>query len=310
MTTSANELANWTGHFDQHGSLLVSRSKLSVKNRTMADHSFQIGHHEIKTVAFWKAVSAEILATAILMIVQCSTPLKWPGNNDSGTTVQIALGMGFVVMCLAESVGHISGAQMNPAVAIAMFLAQKISLLRAILYVVAQCIGAIAGSGLVYVVTSPNATGNFATTTVNPLLSPAQGMVVEMYLTFILVFVIFGATDSARKLTMPGIAIGLTVAMDVLSGINHTGASMNPARSLGPAVYVNIWTDHWVYWVGPILGGALATLVYRYGFNPVKQEDENCKTEVIKEQELRHVVEEVFGRFRPEVTGARENGNI
>ncbi|XP_013390265.2 aquaporin-4 [Lingula anatina] len=220
----------------------------SLKSEKMGTPSWKVwvGLQEAKTAKFWKAVSSELIATAILMIVQCSVPLKWPGNNDSGTTVQIALGMGFVVMCLIEGFGHFSGAQVNPTVTLAMFVARKLSIVKAILFILAQCMGSLLGSGLVYVVTPANATGTFATTVVNPLMTPAQGMVVEMYLSFMLVFVIFGATDSVKKITMPSLVIGLAVAMNICTGINHTGASMNPARSLGPAVYVNIWENHWV----------------------------------------------------------------
>ncbi|XP_013390344.1 aquaporin AQPAe.a isoform X2 [Lingula anatina] len=259
-----------------------------------------VGTDEVKTVKFWKSVTAEVLSTAIMMIVQCSVPLKWPGNNDSGTTVQIALGMGFVVMCMIEAFGHISGAQMNPSVSIAMLIARKISLLKAIFYIIAQCSGAFLGSGLIYIITPANATGGLATTTVNRDMTPAQGMVVEMYLTFMLVFVIFGATDSRKKITMPSLVIGMAVAMNICTGINHTGASMNPARSLGPAVYVNIWTDHWVYWAGPISGAILATLAYNFGFvlhctkKEKELEEEKKYAETLPDPT---VIERVCGRY-------------
>ncbi|KAK7452791.1 hypothetical protein BaRGS_00039723, partial [Batillaria attramentaria] len=177
----------------------------------------------------------------------------------------IAFGFGLSIMALIQMIGHVSGGHINPAVTIAMAVAMNISIVRAILYVVAQIIGAIIGGFILKGVT-PDTTAfdNLAVTNVNAELTVGQGLGVEIILTFVLVSVIFGTTDPSRpSFGSPALLIGLTVTVLHLAGVSFTGASMNPSRSLGSAVASNSFDNHWVYWVGPILGGILAAASYK-----------------------------------------------
>ncbi|KAI0221798.1 Aquaporin-4, partial [Lamellibrachia satsuma] len=219
---------------------------------------------ELRTATFWRDVCVEFIATFIMMSVQCALPLTWGNAAGIGGPVHTALGMGFVVCTMAWTFGDFSGGHMNPAVTFSMAISAKITVVRALLYVIAQCAGTAAGTGFVYIVTPAARREGLSATMVNPEIEPWQGMLVETWITAILVLTIYGATNDRRKenLFMPTIPIGFAVTLGCLTGWKYTGASMNPARSLGPALMLNLWTNHWVYWAGPMLGGAIATVIY------------------------------------------------
>ncbi|KAJ1191301.1 hypothetical protein NDU88_000617 [Pleurodeles waltl] len=171
---------------------------------------------------------------------------------------------------MVQCFGHISGGHINPAVTIAMLCTRKISLAKSIFYVIAQCLGAIVGAGLLYLVTPPNVAGNLGITTVDGHLSAGHGLLIELIITFQLVFTIFATCDSKRKDVTGSVAlaIGFSVTIGHLFAINYTGASMNPARSFGPAVIKGKWDNHWIYWIGPIIGAVIAGGLYEYVYCP------------------------------------------
>jgi MIP family channel proteins len=159
------------------------------------------------------------------------------------------------------SFGYISGAHFNPAVTLAFYTSGVLPKNRVLPYILAQCLGAIAASGLLRVSLGP--IGNLGGT--YPLHNNwLQAFVLETVLSFILMLVIFGTgLDRRAHIGFAGMAIGLTVAVEAACMGPITGASMNPARSLGPALFSGQWQHHWLYWVAPILGAQLAVLVYR-----------------------------------------------
>ncbi|XP_032078908.1 aquaporin-4 [Thamnophis elegans] len=163
----------------------------------------------------------------------------------------------------------ISGGHINPAVTVAMVCTRKISLAKSVFYIVAQCLGAIAGAGILYLVTPSSVIGGFGVTQIHAELSSGHGLLVELIITFQLVFTIFASCDSKRNDVTGSVAlgIGLSVAIGHLFAISYTGA-MNPARSFGPAVIMGNWKDHWVYWLGPIIGATLAAALYQYVYCP------------------------------------------
>ncbi|XP_014718377.3 aquaporin-5 [Equus asinus] len=220
---------------------------------------------EVCSVAFFKAVFAEFLATLIFVFFGLGSALQWPSALPS--ILQISMAFGLAIGTLAQALGPVSGGHINPAITLALFVGNQISLLRALFYVVAQLVGAIAGAAILYGLAPRNARGNLAVNSLNSNTTPGQAMVVELILTFQLALCIFSSTDSRRTSPVgsPALSIGLSVTLGHLVGIHFTGCSMNPARSFGPAVIMKRFSSaHWVFWVGPIVGAALAAILYFY----------------------------------------------
>nr|XP_056722978.1 aquaporin-5-like [Euleptes europaea] len=224
---------------------------------------------EICTIAFARAVFTEFLATLIFVFFGLGSALKWPSALPS--VLQIAMAFGLAIGTMAQTFGHISGGHMNPAVTIAFFVGNQISFLRTLFYIVAQLVGGIAGAGILYGVTPASVRGNLSANGLSNNTTAGQAVVVEIILTFQLVMCIFASTDSRRRdnVGSPALSIGLSVTLGHLLGIYFTGCSMNPARSFAPAVVTGRFTSvQWVFWVGPICGGILASLIYNYLLQP------------------------------------------
>ncbi|KAM8975585.1 aquaporin-5-like [Pelodytes ibericus] len=217
--------------------------------------------NEICSFAFFRAVFAEFLATLIFVFLGLGSALNW--THALPTVLQIAIAFGLAIGTLVQAVGHVSGAHLNPAVTVAFLVGSHISILRALFYIVAQLVGAIAGAGILYAVSPTNIRGNLAVNMVTNG-TPGQALAIELLITFQLVLCVFASTDSRRNdnVGSPALSIGLSVTLGHLLGIYFTGCSMNPARSLGPAAITGIFTDHWVFWIGPLIGGILASLIY------------------------------------------------
>jgi len=188
--------------------------------------------------------------------------------------VAIALAHGLAIGLMVAAAGHISGGHFNPAVTLGMLVTGRISLQPAVAYVVAQLIGAVAGAGaltLAYLDVDRNnvdlglpAIGNSITADPVEKLSAGNAVAMEAILTFFLVFVIFGVAVDRRSggRAIAGLAIGLTISMDILAGGAVSGAAMNPARWFGPAVIQQDFSDFWIWIVGPAIGAVVAALIY------------------------------------------------
>ncbi|XP_036992333.1 aquaporin-5 isoform X2 [Artibeus jamaicensis] len=188
---------------------------------------------EVCSVAFVKAVFTEFLATLIFVFFGLGSALQWPSALP--TVLQISLAFGLAIGTLAQALGPVSGGHINPAITLALLVGNQISLLRAVFYVVAQLVGAIAGAGILYGLAPVSSRGNLA-----------------------------------------------------VNSIYFTGCSMNPARSFGPAVVMKRFSSaHWVFWVGPIVGAAVAAILYFYLLFP------NCLS-------LSERVAVVKGTYEPE----------
>jgi MIP family channel proteins len=185
--------------------------------------------------------------------------------------VGVALAFGFVVVSFAYSFGHISGAHLNPAVTLGVWVAGKIETTRAVAYMAVQVIGgALAAFTLRTVLGGP--VNNLGMTKLAQAvdlhgtavtITPAMGLIIEAILTFVLVNTVMNAGLSAKATIQGGLAIGLALAFGNLMAIPLTGAGMNPARSIGPALVVGNFDDLWVYIVGPAIGGLVAGLLYK-----------------------------------------------
>ena len=170
---------------------------------------------------------------------------------------------GLVIMVMIFATGHISGAHFNPAVTVAFAVIRRFSWREVPLYIAGQLLAATAAAFLLRFVLGTEA--NLGATITAPALTLAQAVTVEVTLTAFLMFVITGvATDSRAEGHLAGLAIGGTVAFCALMGGPLTGASMNPARSWGPALVTSEWAQHWLYWVAPIVGASAGALLYQW----------------------------------------------
>ncbi len=221
--------------------------------------------------ATWRATLAEFIATLLFVFLGAGTVVVTGGLLKDGLTsarlVAIALAHGLTIALLVSATAKISGGHINPAVTFGAWITGKIDLAKAIMYVVAQLLGAVVGALLLKAVIPAAAQGNLGAHGLGSGVTAGGGLLAEIVLTFALVFVVFATAMDPKGLGhLAPAAIGLTVLVDHLFGVPVTGASMNPARSFGPAFVAGAWDNHWVFWVGPLVGGGLAALVYEFVF--------------------------------------------
>ncbi|TRY59736.1 hypothetical protein DNTS_028400 [Danionella cerebrum] len=218
---------------------------------------------ELKSKAFWRAVLGELVGMTLFIFLSITAAVGNPNNSNPDQEVKVALAFGLSIATLAQSLGHISGAHLNPAVTLGLLACCRISLLKAVMYILAQMIGAALASGIVYGVTEGKVLG---LNTINDGISPGQGVGIELLATFQLVLCVIAITDKRRRDVSGSapLAIGLSVCLGHLTAISFTGCGINPARSFGPAVILLDFTNHWVYWVGPMCGGVAAALIYDF----------------------------------------------
>ena len=215
---------------------------------------------------------AEFIATLLFVFLGAGTVVV-TGNLGTGELTAsrlmvIALAHGLAIALLVAATARVSGGHINPAVTVAALATGKIGLPKGLLYIVAQLGGAIIGALLIMAVVSGDG-GSLGSHSLGSDVNAGEGLVAEIVLTFALVFVIFAtAMDPRGPGSIAPIAIGFIVLVDHLFGVPLTGASMNPARSLGPALVANEWANHWVYWVGPLAGGLLAAVIYQWVYLP------------------------------------------
>ena len=221
-----------------------------------------------------KKMIAEALGTAILVLFGCGSAVL--AGGDIGLT-GISLAFGLAIVAAAYGLGAISGAHLNPAVSLGMVTAGRMSVGEFINYALAQIVGAIIGAAVLLAIASGKADYTVAGNGLGQngfgegypgQYSLVAALVFEFVATFLFVTVILGATGNGSAVGFAGLAIGLTLAAIHLVGINVTGVSVNPARSIGPALFVGgkALADLWVFIVAPLAGGALAGALYAAGF--------------------------------------------
>jgi aquaporin Z len=220
-----------------------------------------------------KTFIAELIGTAILVLFGCGAAVLMGAEIGM---MGIAFAFGLAIVAAAYGLGPISGAHLNPAVSLGVFLAGRMNGAGLLTYVAAQLIGAVVGAGVLYLIASGQPDYDIATNGLGQNgfgagylgeYSLTSALVFEAVMTFLFVTVILGATQEGSPTGMAGLAIGLTLTAIHLVGINVTGVSVNPARSFGPALFVGgkALADLWVFIAAPLAGGALAGVLHRIG---------------------------------------------
>ncbi len=221
-----------------------------------------------------KKFTAEVIGTFILVFFGCGAAAIAGADGVTGVGLTgISLAFGISIVAAAYGIGQISGAHLNPAVSLGVLLAGKMSAGDFVTYVIAQVVGAILAAAALYLILSgsPAWTGGLGTNGYGEGygggFSLTSALVFEVVATFLFVTVILGATQAGAPAGFAGLAIGLTLAGIHLVGIKVTGVSVNPARSIGPALFVGgaALSQLWVFIVAPLVGGALAGIVHAAG---------------------------------------------
>ena len=217
---------------------------------------------QIGTLAFYQALLAEFIGTMLLTLV--ATCVGIPVASKSIPDLHGALAAGFTLSTLILAFGHISGAHLNPAVTTTFFVARQIDIVRAFCYICIQMLGGVSGSFILMWLAPDLVQGTLGLNTITPGISIPKAITVEAIITFFLCYTVHAICDTQREDIggSKALAVGLSITVGSLFGGPFTGASMNPARSFGPAVVTSMWKNHWVYWVGPMLGSVIAAILY------------------------------------------------
>ncbi|MBR6196876.1 MAG: MIP family channel protein [Bacteroidaceae bacterium] len=216
-----------------------------------------------------KKYLAEMIGTMVLVLLGCGTAVSLNCGLDTASVVGTSLAFGIAVIAMAYTIGGTSGCHINPAITLACLLTGRISSKDAGMYMVFQVIGGIVGAAVLYALTTTDQSLAGGTLTgANSCGSHGlvAGLVAEIILTTIFVLVVLGTTDSKVGAgNFAGLAIGLSLILIHLVGIHYTGTSVNPARSIGPAIFEGgqAVTDLWVFLVGPFIGSGLAAGIWK-----------------------------------------------
>jgi aquaporin Z len=223
---------------------------------------------------------AELIGTFALVLIGCGSVAiagKYVG------AVGISFAFGLTVLAMVYSIGGISGCHINPAISVAMLVARKMHWKDTVFYIIAQCVGAIIAAGILLLIArglygySPAVDGlgqnGFGANSPSGY-SLAACFLAEVVLTALFLFVIFGSTSREAPKGFAGLSIGLSLVLIHLVGIPITGTSVNPARSLGPAVFVGgaALSQLWLFWVAPLVGGIIAAVLWKYVFEKMGTE--------------------------------------
>lgn len=222
-----------------------------------------------------RRMAAEFLGTFWLVLGGCGSAVLAAEFRQVGIGhLGVSLAFGLTVLTMAYAIGHISGCHLNPAVSVGLWIGKRFPTSDLLPYIISQVIGAIAGAGVLYVIASGRSSFRLS----DGLASNGYGehspggyslvacLVAEVVMTFIFLMIILGSTDKRAPGGFAPIAIGLALTLIHLISIPVTNTSVNPARSTGPALFVGDWaiTQLWLFWLAPIVGAALAGLVYSW----------------------------------------------
>jgi aquaporin Z len=219
---------------------------------------------------------AEALGTFALVFIGVASVVEKTASGANFGLLGVALAHALVLSVMITATMAISGGHINPAVTIALLVARRTTARTALAYIPAQLIGAVLGALAVKLLFPVPAVrgGRGGTPTLAGNIQLSQAIALEAILTFFLVSAVFGTCVNSEAPKVGGFAVGLVLVFDILAGGPLTGAAMNPARAFGPALVAGQWVAHIVYWVGPILGGVVAALLWEHVLLPPRQRAE------------------------------------
>ncbi len=231
----------------------------------------QIAMEDLKSVDTWNACLAETTGVLVVVLIGTGTiavsGAMEGGALNSARLVAVALSLGLTYMAMVAMTASVSGGHINPAVTFSAVITGRMGVAKGMLYVVFQLAGAIAGAFILLAVLTDAAEGTLGAVAVNDaaVANLGSAFVIELILTFVLVYVMLvfivgpGASNAS---SIAPVIVGLIVVVGTFLGLALTGAAMNPARALGPALAGDVWGDHWIYWIGPLAGASMAAFVY------------------------------------------------
>lgn len=260
--------------YETYVSTPSERTVLLVKKRDTDTWQERIGLYEPTGLNFWRLVLAEFVFTLLFTIIACGSTLNF---NDERSELHEAICVGQALFVLyvisSEKFGYL-----NPALSFGLLVARKISFIRFFVYVAVQIGGSCAGAGLLYLYTPEKVRGHLGTLSVHGDISSGIGFLIELTMTFIVMMAVMTTRDPANGMTsrvQSSAVVGVSFIAVLLMGIPYTGAGVNPGRAFGPAAITgNLVHEHWVYWIGPLVGALLAAVAYDYIFklSPETQE--------------------------------------
>jgi len=280
-----------------------NKEKPTKQQKKIARERWELGTPCLVFGEQWRDIVAEFIGTALFVFTSTGGVMAAAtlGPPSAAFNVVVALAFGLSIATFVYATANISGGHLNPAVSLGFFCAMKMSFLKALVYILAQMWGAAFGSLLIrgalpgvvlsrfdYAVTKINVAGTL------PGGEPfsqtlGQAILLEIVITFGLVFVILSTVKIPKDPKSMGAnapqAIGYAVLVGHLIGVSFTGPSMNPARTFGPALLSWYWTDHWVYWVGPMVGGGFAGILYKFVFITTKEKVRGAQLDQNQEKE-------------------------
>ncbi|MBR6133793.1 MAG: MIP family channel protein [Bacilli bacterium] len=248
---------------------------------------------------------SELVGTMLLVLFGCGTAIAVNAYVNSifntsftFTILIIALAFGLILMALINTIGRVSGCHVNPAVTIAMLIDRRIDLFDSIIYICSQIVGGLCGAyilKLIFTTESSFGANGFDKLSLLPITTTQWvALIVEAILTFVFVLVVLSASDEKSKTENPSLVIGLTLTLVHLFGIPFTGTSVNPARSIGPALVTggDALSQLWVFIVAPLVGGIIAALFYKFVINYQPKELEVYEEDIDSEKDEEEVEEE------------------
>jgi aquaporin Z len=248
---------------------------------------------------------SELVGTMLLVLFGCGTAIAVNAYVNSifntsftFTILIIALAFGLILMALINTIGRVSGCHVNPAVTIAMLIDRRIDLFDSIIYICSQIVGGLCGAyilKLIFTTESSFGANGFDKLSLLPITTTQWiALIVEAILTFVFVLVVLSASDEKNKTENPSLVIGLTLTLVHLFGIPFTGTSVNPARSIGPALVTggDALSQLWVFIVAPLAGGILAALFYKFVINYQPKELKVYEEDIDSEEDEEKLEEE------------------